>query len=95
MWTADIYLFDRGPSPSERGQWVVACSPPPRPLQGSYPNGPDLEGHLRVRVPALFMTRPRSLRGTLLTNSFVTLGNLCDSLRGELIDRSLTVSHLG
>jgi hypothetical protein len=33
---------------------------------------PRPERHLHVRVPALSMTRPRSLRGTLLANFFVS-----------------------
>src|SRR5918996_6527324 len=51
MWTADIYLFDRGPSPSERVNGSVACRPPPRPLQGGYSNGPDLNATFTFVCP--------------------------------------------
>src|SRR5918996_6652958 len=53
------------------GLWLVG----PRPVlsKGGHFQQPRPERHLHVRVPALSMTRPRSLRGALLTNSFVTL----------------------
>ena len=69
MWTADSYSTDARALPSAVNGSVV-CRPP-RPLQGWLFQQPRLERHLHVRVPALSMTRPRSLRGTLLTNSFV------------------------
>ena len=71
MWTPDIYSTEARALPSAVNGSVV-CRPPPRPLQGWLFQQPRPERHLHVRVPALSMTRPRSLRGTLLTNSFVT-----------------------
>jgi hypothetical protein len=71
MWTPDIYSTEAGALPSAVNG-SVACRPPTRPLQGWLFQRPRPERHLHVPVPALSMTRPRSLRGYLLTNSFVT-----------------------
>ena len=51
------------------GLWLVARRPVFSKV--GYSNSPDLNSN--VRVPALSMARPRSLRGTLLTNSFVSV----------------------
>ena len=50
------------------GLWLVGRRPV---LSKSGYSNSHPERHLHVRVPALSMTRPRSLRGYLLTNSFV------------------------
>src|SRR5918996_3870105 len=51
----------------------------------AIPTAPT-EHHLHVRVPALSMTRPRSLRGYLLTNS-------CVSAAARLLIIRLFVPH--
>src|SRR5688572_6598016 len=82
MWTPDIYWTDGRALPSAVNG-SVACRPLVRtPLQGWLFQQPRPERHLHVRVPALSMTRPRSLRGYLLTNSFVSQGG-CDLLATE------------
>jgi len=60
-------------SPSKRGQWVSALSPPPNPLQGGYSIGPGLNAPLGSDARA-FHDSPLVLV-CLLTNEL-----LCKSL---------------
>src|SRR5918995_1413613 len=71
----------------------VACRPPPRPLQVWLFQQPRPERQLHVRVPALSMTRPRSLRGYLLTNSFVTQLIRFENWRKTLFKEWLVVCY--
>src|ERR671919_435953 len=79
MWTPDIYSTEARALPSAVNG-SVACRPPPRPLQRWLFQQPRPERHLHVRVHALSMTRPRSLRDYLLTNSFVVYASYCPDL---------------
>jgi hypothetical protein len=86
MWTPDIYSTEARALPSAVNG-SVACRPLPRtPLQGWLFQQPRPERHFNVRVPVLSMTRRRSLRGSLLTNSFVSQVE-CDRQATEEVTR--------
>ena len=81
MWTPDSYSTAARALPSAVNG-SVARRPPPWSSPRVAIQQPRPERHLHVHMPALSMTRPRSLRGCLLTNSFVS-SSLVETAKGR------------